>query len=147
MNDNVLSPILSADVGRWVEMITAPSFKTVQLALVIYVGLLWLSIIIWVTRDAIHRSESVLFQAFAILLNLVFPVLGILIYLIVRPSKTTMERYYEDLEHRLILESIQGKEGGAESSVKMLHHKLTKKASKHEASKEGTHEAHHHSES
>jgi hypothetical protein len=76
------------------------------MAIIIYVGLLWLAVIIWVTRDAIYRSDSLIFQVIAILLNIVFPLLGILIYLIIRPGKTTTERYYEDLEHRLILESI-----------------------------------------
>lgn len=85
---------------------TNPSVKTAQFVAVIYVAILWLAIIVWVTRDAINRSDSIFFQVIAILLNITFPVLGILLYLIIRPSKTTTERYYEDLEHRLILESI-----------------------------------------
>lgn len=88
------------------NLITSPSFKTVQLAVIVYIGLMWLSIIIWVTRDAIHRSDSLIFQVMAILINILFPILGILLYLIIRPGKTTTDRYYEELEHRLILESI-----------------------------------------
>jgi hypothetical protein len=94
-----------------IGFISSPSFKTLQLALVVYAGLLWLSIIIWVTRDAINRSNSLLFQVFSILLNILFPVLGILLYLIIRPGKTSLERYYEELEHRLILENISAEPG------------------------------------
>jgi len=115
-----------------IEWVSAPSFKTIQLAVVIYFGLLWLAIIIWVTRDAINRSQSIIFQVIAILLNILFPVLGILLYLIIRPNKTTLERYYEELEHRLILESIGEKEGEMKiKTIKKTHtHKKTGKSKK-----------------
>jgi hypothetical protein len=126
MNESAISSIMTGDLGRWLDWLTTPSFKTMQLALVVYLGLLWLSVIVWVTRDAINRSESVLFQALAILLNIVFPVLGILLYLIIRPSKTILERYYEDLEHKLILESVPPR---TESSEGVIHtHPLRKKS-------------------
>lgn len=76
-----------------------------QMVLLAYFGLLWLAIIIWVTRDSIHRSSSLFFQTFAIILNILVPVLGVLLYLIIRPAKTNMESYYEELEHRLLSEN------------------------------------------
>ncbi|MBN2096767.1 hypothetical protein JW752_05260 [Candidatus Peregrinibacteria bacterium] len=116
------------NINTALEFISTPSFKTIQLAVIIYFGLLWLAIIIWVTRDAINRSNSLLFQVIAILLNIFFPVLGILLYLIIRPSKTTLERYYEELEHRLILESIgEGDEDMKIKSIKKLPKKKDKK--------------------
>ena len=98
------------DINTILELISRPSFKTIQLVVLGYFGLMWLAVIIWVTRDAINRSESLLFQVTAILINIIFPLLGILLYLIIRPNKTTLDRYYEELEHRLILESIGNKE-------------------------------------
>jgi hypothetical protein len=71
----------------------------------IYAGVLWLSLIIWVARDSIERSNSIIFQVFNILLNIALPVFGLIIYLIMRPSKTLMERYYEELEYKLITEN------------------------------------------
>ena len=135
MFSGLLDSILNWDWNQWLAMVTSPSFKTMQLAIVVYVGLLWLSIIIWVTRDAISRSNSLMFQVFAILLNIGFPVLGTLLYLIIRPGKTVMERYYEELEHRLILESIEGKnqEAGSEHHpLKILHRKIGKRTAKKE---------------
>jgi ABC-type multidrug transport system fused ATPase/permease subunit len=139
MLSSLYDSILNLDLSQWLAMVTSPSFKTLQLAIVVYVGILWLSIIIWVTRDAISRSNSLIFQVFAILLNIGFPVLGTLLYLIIRPGKTVMERYYEELEHRLILESIQGKTQVSEAE----HHPLKvlrKKAGKKWAKKEETEE-------
>ncbi|MBI5422398.1 hypothetical protein HZA44_04665 [Candidatus Peregrinibacteria bacterium] len=134
MSENAFDSLANLDLGRWLDLVTAPSFKSIQLAVVVYFGLLWLTIIVWVTRDAINRSNSLLFQVFAILLNIVFPILGILLYLIIRPGKTTLERYYEDLEHRLILDSIHGKtEEGQESPHKQTHLKrIAKKGLKKE---------------
>lgn len=117
-----------------VDFISAPSFQSLQLAVIIYIALLWLAIVIWVTRDAIHRSDSLIFQVIAILLNIAFPILGTLLYLIIRPGKTTTERYYEELEHRLILESIGEKEkeeeGEEDEKEKIPSNKKTKKTTK-----------------
>ncbi len=133
MLEGLYESILDWDWSQWLNFFTSPDLQTVQMAIVIYVGLLWLSIIIWVTRDAISRTNSLLFQVFAILMNIVFPLLGILLYLIIRPSKTVLERYYEELEHRLILESIEGKEHTRTSEhhpLKFLKHKVSKKHSR-----------------
>jgi hypothetical protein len=119
------------NINSILDFLNDPSFQTIQIAIIIYAGILWLAVIIWVTRDAIGRSDSLIFQVIAILLNIVFPILGILIYLIIRPGKTTTERYYEDLEHRLILESI-GEQALTEKTeendkvAKKKIHKITK---------------------
>ncbi len=108
-----------------VDFISSPSFNLVQTVALGYVGLLWLSIIIWVTRDSIERSDSLLFQVFSILLNIAFPVLGVLLYLIIRPSKTTSERYFEELEHKLLMESLP-----ADKEAKKATKKPTRAAKK-----------------
>ncbi len=81
-----------------IEFMSSNTFGTVKVVTVGYFSLLWLAIIIWVTRDALARSNSILFQAFSILLNIAVPVLGVLLYLIIRPGRTRLERYYEELE-------------------------------------------------
>lgn len=86
------------------------SFKLIVLG---YFGLLWLSIIIWVTRDALARSSNLFFQAISILLNILIPILGVVIYLIIRPEKTQMERYYEKLESSV----LEGEERQLESKL------------------------------
>jgi len=60
--------------------------------------------VLFVTRDVIIRSHSFLFQVFAILLSAV-PVIGFLVYLLIRPSTTLFERALfrkvSDLQHKL----------------------------------------------
>jgi hypothetical protein len=87
-----------------VNFLSSDLFGTLKLVALGYFSLLWLAIIIWVTRDVLQRSSSIVLQAFSILLNIAVPFLGVLLYLIIRPGKTRMERYYEELE-RNVLES------------------------------------------
>lgn len=88
-----------------VQSITTAPLDAPKLIALAYIGLLWISIIVWVTRDSIDRSDSLIFQVFAIVLNIVIPILGVLLYLIVRPAKTSMERYYEEIEQRILTET------------------------------------------
>lgn len=76
----------------------------------VYVAALWISMIIWITRDAINRSNNLLFQIFVIILNIVLPLFGLIIYLIIRPTKTLLERYYEDLEYRALVDNGEERE-------------------------------------
>ncbi|MFH0820732.1 MAG: hypothetical protein V1908_03075 [Candidatus Peregrinibacteria bacterium] len=90
-------------------LISSPSFELIKFGGLAYLGLLWLSIIIWVTRDSISRSRSLLFQTFAIMLNIIIPILGVLLYLIFRPGQTLFERYYQEMEQKLLKEAIEEK--------------------------------------
>ena len=93
-----MSPLLA----NLLDYMGSDAFGTLKIALLAYFALLWLAIIIWVTKDALQRSESLLFQAFSILLNIAVPILGVLLYLIIRPGKTRVERYYEELERTML---------------------------------------------
>jgi|GEM_PF-684848 len=78
------------------------AFQVLGMGIITYAAILWLALIIWVTRDVIHRSGNLLLQLFAVLLNVFLPLLGLVIYLIIRPSKTLLEKYYEDMEYRTL---------------------------------------------
>jgi RNA polymerase subunit RPABC4/transcription elongation factor Spt4 len=71
-------------------------------AIVVYFAFLWISLIVWVTRDVIQRSNSILFQIFAILLNTLLPILGLLMYLLLRSPRTLLEKYYDEMELKMI---------------------------------------------
>ena len=46
---------------------------------------------------------------FSILVNIIVPILGVLLYLIIRPSQTNIERYYEEIEHKMLIEGSEEK--------------------------------------
>jgi len=71
----------------------------------IYLFILWVALVVWVARDVVSRSKNLTFQVFVILLTIILNVFGLLIYLIIRPQKTLVEKYHEDLEHRALAEN------------------------------------------
>jgi len=72
-------------------------------ALIAYLAVLWIAISIWVSKDANNRSNSLLFQVFAILIVIVLtPLFGLLIYLIIRPSRTLTEQYLENIQLQIL---------------------------------------------
>lgn len=97
-------------ITETIDFLSSDLFGTIKLVILGYFSLLWLAIIIWVTRDVLQRSSNIIFQAFSILLNIVAPFLGVLLYLIIRPGKTRAERYYEELEMGMLEEDNSGEQ-------------------------------------
>jgi len=71
----------------------------------VYIFILWVALVIWVARDVVGRTKNLVFQVSVILLAIVLNVFGLLIYLIIRPQKTLIEKYHEDLEHKALAEN------------------------------------------
>jgi Double zinc ribbon len=69
-----------------------------------YVAALYVATAFFVWRDARRRSDSVLFQLFALILGFVPPFLGALVYLMVRPPTTLDQERQLALEEQAILE-------------------------------------------
>lgn len=85
-----------------ISIFDSPIFDWVTKGVLVYLGVLWFAIVIWVGRDIINRTNNILFQVFVILLNVVLPVFGLILYLIIRPGKTLLEKYYEELEYNFL---------------------------------------------
>jgi len=74
---------------------------------VAYVLVLWISVVAWTYRDIRDRTRDVAFQIVAILLVLVFNILGWFIYMILRPSETLAEAYARSLEEEALLQELE----------------------------------------
>jgi hypothetical protein len=69
---------------------------------VLYFFVIWIAILVWVYKDITNRTDSIIYQIISILIILIFtPLFGLFIYLIIRPSKTLFEKYYEEVEYNL----------------------------------------------
>ena len=55
-------------------------------------------LILFVLRDILLRTHSFLYQVFCVVLVAALPVIGFLLYLLIRPSRTIAER---TLEHKI----------------------------------------------
>ncbi len=62
---------------------------------------------IWTFRDIRARSRDVLAQILATLMVLVLPVVGLVVYLMLRPRETLEEAYEHSLEQEALLQAIE----------------------------------------
>jgi hypothetical protein len=61
----------------------------------------------WTFRDMRARSRDVLAQILATLLVLVLPVVGLVVYLMLRPRETLADTYERSLEQEALLQAIE----------------------------------------
>lgn len=62
-----------------------------------YLVAVWLASVIWTVRDITDRTGNLFIQTFSVLLVVIFtPILGLPLYLLIRPRTTLAERYYEE---------------------------------------------------
>ena len=64
-------------------------------------------IVIWTFRDIRARSRDFLAQVLATLLVIVLPVIGFIVYLMLRPRETIAEKYERSLEQEALLQAIE----------------------------------------
>lgn len=72
-----------------------------------YLVALWFASIIWAFRDVESRSRSVVTQIAGTLLPLLFPFIGIPVYLILRPKDTLDTAYQRSLEEEYLLQDLE----------------------------------------
>ena len=111
--NKILDAILAFDyiwfLSGVFSMLTFESFLKL---IVIYFFIVWIAIVIWVTKDIINRTNNILYQIFSIFTVLLWTPLWIVVYLLIRPSKTLFEKYYEEasIEEDLELDDFVEKE-------------------------------------
>lgn len=72
-----------------------------------FLAALWISLIVWTYRDIRTRARDPLAQTLATLLVAVLNLPGILVYLILRPTKTLEEDYQKTLEEEALLQALE----------------------------------------
>src|SRR5882757_8848055 len=72
-----------------------------------YLVALWIASVWWTFRDIRSRTTDIFLQVAATLLVAVFSFPGLLIYVILRPTKTLAQLYEDSLEEEAFLQGIQ----------------------------------------
>jgi uncharacterized protein YacL len=109
-----------------IEWITQPEVtRIIVAALVIYLILLWAALIAWATKDILSRTNNLVLQIFSILLVAVLNIFGLIIYLAIRPSKTLVEKFFEDLEFEALVQ--ESKKTKKSKNVKKTRQKKSSK--------------------
>lgn len=72
-----------------------------------FLAALWLALVIWTWRDIRSRARDPLAQALAVLVVAALNLPGVLVYLILRPTRALEEEYQRTLEEEALLASIE----------------------------------------
>ena len=77
------------------------TFDTFIKFFVLYFFIIWISVLLWVMKDISNRTNNVLLQIVSVLIILILSPFWIFIYLLIRPSDTLFEKYYNEIEENL----------------------------------------------
>ena len=67
----------------------------------------WLGLVVWTARDIWARTHDLLSVLLSVLLVLVFNLLGLALYLLIRPKETLAEAYERALEEETLLQALE----------------------------------------
>lgn len=115
-----------------------PAVAGVQIAILILAALA-VFFVIYTTRDILLRTRSFLLQFFCILIVTALPIVGFLIYLIIRPARTVKQR-----ETDLMLRYMAGIDREWTEQDMKQQWFAKEKEEEGEKSAEKKHHAHHH---
>ena len=72
-----------------------------------FVAALWIALVIWTYRDIRARARDPLVQILSALLVAILNLPGVLVYLILRPTRTLEEEYQRTLEEESLLQALE----------------------------------------
>ncbi len=91
---NISNPILA-------YLMNIITLKWVIIFFIAYFFIIWISLIVWVTKDISNRTDKLFLQVLSVLLVILLWPIWIFLYLIIRPSKTLFEQYYSEIDNNL----------------------------------------------
>ncbi|MBD3157000.1 hypothetical protein GF369_04210 [Candidatus Peregrinibacteria bacterium] len=133
-------------LSELVSWMSNPDVSRILITILLgYLILLWVSLIIWTTKDIISRTNNVIYQLISIALVVMLNIFGLLIYLGIRPSKTLIEKFFEDLEYEALAQATKIKKDEKEKGKKTRRKrkprkKKTRSRSKSKSSKKSSKE-------
>ncbi|HYF63940.1 MAG TPA: zinc ribbon domain-containing protein [Herpetosiphonaceae bacterium] len=72
-----------------------------------YMAILWVAALIWTYRDIRSRTNDVLLQVLSVSLVLILNFAGLVVYLILRPRETLVQKYERELEETYMRRDIE----------------------------------------
>ena len=98
------------DIGAiWTQIVSNPLVQFAVRFVVVYIFFLYLAMVFWTVRDAQHRTENVIMPYMAGLMVVVLNLLGLFLYLIVRPRETLAEAYERQLAEESLLAEAESR--------------------------------------
>ncbi|MHC1716973.1 MAG: zinc ribbon domain-containing protein [Candidatus Dojkabacteria bacterium] len=87
---------------NFLDSVSKIDFKSVWEVFFYALAIFWIVVLYWIWLDSGDRTSNIFARIGYVLLGTIFNVIGLVIYLIIRPSQTIEEIYWSDLERRYI---------------------------------------------
>jgi len=71
-----------------------------------YLLVFWFASVLWVYRDIRARTSDPVTQGIAVAIAVVFPIVGLPVYMVLRPAETVQQAYERQLEQEAILSEL-----------------------------------------
>ena len=98
MNKGV-APLITADVFESLSnFFDSPIWTALKVVLITFLILMWLSLVVWVYKDARRRKTAPGYPRLMAAVALLIPFFGPLLYIAVRPAETSVEQHERMLE-------------------------------------------------
>ncbi|MBN1374108.1 zinc ribbon domain-containing protein [Candidatus Dojkabacteria bacterium] len=101
--DNIAS---KDPITGFIQWLMSINVEFAMRVLVLGLIALWLVMLWWFWLDSVSRYSNSVIQLVMGFLVVFVPVVGLLIYLIIRPRRTLQENYFSDLEHKFLLAEV-----------------------------------------
>jgi len=104
-----MPPALQSFLEPWLVILADdPMLRILQLSMLI-LGAVVVFMVFFTTRDILLRTHSFLYMFFCIILVAVLPVIGFLLYMLIRPARTIKERELEEMLLSLVKKPVKKK--------------------------------------
>lgn len=79
-------------VEPWLQSFVSDPVLPLLQGIVVTIAVVLVFLVFFATRDVILRTNSLIYQIIAIMMVALLPIVGFLLYLLIRPSRTIRER-------------------------------------------------------
>jgi RNA polymerase subunit RPABC4/transcription elongation factor Spt4 len=93
-------------IQQYIDQIV-PVLIVIGMVLGAYLALLWLGLVVWTYWDIRLRSENLLAQLLAVLVVLLIPLGGVLLYMAFRPHEKLADVYARNQEREYIMQAFE----------------------------------------
>lgn len=73
---------------------------------VVFLIVLWISLILWTVRDIRRRSRDNFIRVLSVLVSTLLFIPGVLVYILIRPTNTLEEEYQKNLEEEALMQTL-----------------------------------------
>ena len=107
---------LQAFLEPWLLFLAEDPLLRMLQGVMLLLGVILIFLVFFTARDILLRTHSFIYMCFCILLVAILPVVGFLLYLLIRPARTIKERELEAAVNKILKKQEKVKKAKSKKS-------------------------------